>query len=177
MQLSVKDLKKLSRAGIEPARVFARRDFDPDDNRPVLHYQTRDREFYSPHFPTWMFEGGDELHVIEKAIDRYGLEEAPVTGRWWDYADFLFDPRQSEDIVKLADAEYRQMTNGTIVPFFYLGGLDFVAATPVTYAHRRWGDDIVFTLQGKFFRIIHDGRVVGVVRLQDGSYLTEPVGD
>src|SRR5271166_2940602 len=147
MNLSSSDLKKLKRAAIEPARVFARRDFDPTESRPVLHFawlQNTDsgvkfREFYSPHFPTWMFEAGDDLHVIDKAIERYGLEEAPVNGKWYEFAEFLFDVDRKGMPVALKDPEYRQMTNGAIVAFYHLGGIDFIAATPVQYAIRRWG--------------------------------------
>lgn len=175
--MDAQEVKKLRRAALEPARVFARRDFDPNDSRPVFHYSwgtgTQHRDFYSPHFPTWIFEGNDELHVIEKAIDRYGLEEAPVTGKWWDYAEFLFDPERGTNF-ESTQAEYRTMTNGAIVPFFHVGGIDFMAATPAVYAQRRFGPFFVrFTKEGKFIRVLFENRVVGVIRCQDGSYLTE----
>lgn len=178
MKMLSSDLKSLKRAAIEPARVFARRDFDPNEKRPVLHFSWNDREFYSPHFPTWMFESGDECGVIEKAIDRYGLEEAPVTGRWWDFAEFLFDPTKGQALV-LDEPEMRVMTNGAHVAFYWLGGIDFIAATPVAYAQRRWDGDFSITKDGKFARIItydddNNGRVVGVIRCQDGSYLSDP---
>src|SRR5271166_1118134 len=144
MNLSSSDLKKLKRAAIEPARVFARRDFDPTESRPVLHFawlQNTDsgvkfREFYSPHFPTWMFEAGDDLHVIDKAIERYGLEEAPVNGKWYEFAEFLFDIEAGIPIL-LPDPEYKQMKNGAQVAFYYVGRKEWVAATPIVYAQRR----------------------------------------
>lgn len=172
------DFKKLRRAGIEPARVFARRDFDPDDNRPVLHYSWGDREFYSPHFPTWMFEAGDDTRVIEKAILRYGLEEAPVTGKWYDgYAEFLFDPKAGER-VPLGPPVYKQMNNGSIVPFHHIGKWNvYIAATPMMYADRRWGGNVTLRKGGRFVRLIVDGRVVGVIRTHDGKYLADPQED
>ena len=181
MEMTSNDLKRLNRAAIEPARVFARRDFDPNDSRPVLHFAwgrraNSRREFYSPHFPTWMFEAGDDIGVIDKAIVRYGMKEAPVTGQWWDFAEFLFDRERGKEVA-LPEPEIRQMTNGAQVPFYWLGGIDFVAATPVMYALRRFGPKTYFTLEGKFVRVCAEDRVVGVIRIQDGSYLSEPVSD
>lgn len=158
------DLKKLMRGALEPARVFGRRDFDPKGAEALLHYQHDGLDYWSPGFPTWLIADGD-CRVLEKAIQRYGYREAPVTGSWPAFADKLFcagNPRLRADLGELVDYELKK--SGVVFSGFSVNGAVY-PATPVAYAQRRWGDTLgEYRSDGDFLRILVDGKVVVVVR-------------
>lgn len=157
------DLKKLMRGALEPARVFGRRDFDPKGALPLYHYQHNGVDYWSPGWPTWMVADGD-CRVLEKAIQRYGFREAPITLTWGTYADKLFNPAASgyHDLGALDD--YELIQSGVIFPGYSVNGTVY-PATPIAYAQRRWGDDLSeYRSDGDYLRVIVDGAVVVVVR-------------
>lgn len=157
------DLKKLKRAGVEPARVFGRRDFDPKAAGEVLHYTFAGADYYSPAFPTWMLLDGD-CGVIDKAITRYGMREAPVTGGWVEYATRLFADA-GVDVTLDEPLDY-SLSNGVIVSAYPVPSAGVVPATPVMYLLRRFGEDLSFQYDGSMFviRVRHEGECVGVIR-------------
>lgn len=157
------DLRKLKRAGVEPARVFGRRDFDPKASGAVWHYSLDGEDWFSPHYPTWMFKGTD-CPVLAKAIQRYGVEEAPVTGRWVDFGQRLTGGPELGDRL-LGEAEDYERSDGVIFPGYELEGV-VIPATPVMYAYRRFGEDITFgsSDEMKVLRIHADGETVGIIR-------------
>lgn len=152
------------RGALEPARVFGRRDFDPKGAEALLHYQHDGLDYWSPGFPTWIIADGD-CRVLEKAIQRYGYREAPVSPGWTAFADKLFaagNRRLAGAPDELVDYELRK--SGVVFPGFSVNGTVY-PATPVAYAQRRWGDAIgEYRSDGDFLRILVDGKVVVVVR-------------
>lgn len=159
------DLKKLMRGALEPARVFGRRDFDPGSGQALFHYLHNGNDYWSPRYPTWLVADGD-CRVLERAIQRYGYAEAPVSGGWQAFGDKLFDNLGelvgSDDFDGFED--YELLASGVVFPGFSMNGTVY-PATPIAYAQRRWGDAIEeYRSDGTFLRILAEGKVVVVVR-------------
>lgn len=173
-----KQIKSLQRAALEPARVYGRRDFDSGEGLPVLHYPSLDgANWYSPNYPTWMFVDEGDNPCLKRAIDRYGVAEAPVDGSWFDFAETLFDGMRGM-VFNLKAPVLREMKDGGHVPFFEIPDSDgiYCAATPVIHAIRRFGD-VTLKHDDNIVRILHLNEVVGIVRVHDGKVLSDPVED
>lgn len=159
------DLRKLKRAGVEPARVFGRRDFDPKSSGAVLHYITPEGlHYYSPSFPTWMVLDG-ECKVLDKACQRYGMREAPVTARWVEYSTRLL--ADEGEVISLGDPEDYSLSNGVVFSAYTVGPCGVVPATPVMYVMRRFGEPLVFKYDNtmKVVRAWAEGTCVAVIRI------------
>lgn len=159
------DIRKLRRGALEPARVFGRRDFDPKAAGAVLHYSFDGKDYYSPAYPTWMIRDG-ECGVLDKAITRYGMREAPVTGRWVEYAGRLFADAGTP--IDLGEPLDYSLSNGVVFAAHTVGPLGVVPATPVMYLLRRFDADSLdfqFDPTMKVVRAWVDGECVAVIRI------------
>jgi hypothetical protein len=164
------DTKKLRRAAVEPARVFGRRDFDNGTPGPLHHYDLAGTDYWSPNYPTWLIIDGD-CGVLEKALKRYGSVEAPVSGRWPEWVDRMLE-WQRVDEVSLAGPDEWTLRNGVTAPFYEVVGDGnddlactgrLIAATPVMYCVRRFGEDCEYWFDGTVLRVVHAGRVVAII--------------
>lgn len=166
------DLKKLMRGALEPARVFGRRDFDPKAAPAVLHYQFRGQDYWSPGYPTWIVIDGD-CKVLERAIQRYGMREAPVSVGWDEFALKLLGlkPKTRVQFAELEFAEFELSGSGVILTGVEVGPRVF-PGTPIAYAQRRFGaQELSYYADGEYLKIATaNGIVVVVVRaLRIGS--------
>jgi hypothetical protein len=146
--------KKLWRAANEPARVYARRDFDPKSAEPLLLFVHNRKEYYSPGYPTWMFLGGDK--VTERAIMRYGCAKSQIR-------ESIFDPIGGIVDINPDGSTEATRVDGLTFPAWYLKDQLF-PGTPIAYGLRRWNDQIQWKVDGVLLRGVVGGEVVACIR-------------
>lgn len=161
------DDKKLRRAALQPARVFGRRDFDPNPAEELLHFSLDGEDYWSPGFPTWLIADGD-CKVLEKAIQNYGVREAPVNANWLTFGRRLTSVLDGKPLDELDELHDYELPNGTVATCYAVdvdGGESVFPATPVMYAERRFAQDVrSYRVERDYLRVIVEGKVVLVVR-------------
>ncbi len=169
--------KKLWRAAIEPARVFARRDFEQSSD-PLLRYTilkgSKSYSFFTPAYPTWFVADGDGCKVIANAIQRYGVRGVAMTEQLDKAIVLLTDANKGLPYdLKAKEPKNFERKDGVIFPGWNVGGVIY-PATPIAYAQRRWSDkELDYRSDGYLLRISLDGEVVVAIRAIESSTVSE----